>query len=355
MPGSSGAPFTDLLTSTAEISNLMSVLSVLAALLVMLVFLTKLIVQDMADGGGSGVTNLTVRSPQVLMSRVHVPFSLALRTESCGYSNQIHSVSLSVSSTCDYTLGFYWAVPIATFYKILQSPWPNFYRAFHESEELWEGGGQSSSLSRSSAHEKRDLVLQSPPASMELGPAPREVYPLVVVMVRSGSETAAQPSQVTALVNIIHLRDDICPIPSQVLSTYIRQGPSLTLLRQMFLSEGENSDTESAEDSETEDSPGVCGRTRARCVVCQVERVNRVALPCRHAASCQHCFDRLQARCPMCRALISSYFKLGPDRPVSPPASGPLSADTPGPGTGWRSWWARYNDWANNVRGAQQN
>ena len=45
MPSSSGAQMTDLLTSTAEISNLLSVLSVLAALLVMLVFLIKLIYQ----------------------------------------------------------------------------------------------------------------------------------------------------------------------------------------------------------------------------------------------------------------------------------------------------------------------
>ena len=90
-------------------------------------------------------------------------------------------------------------------------------------------------------------MVQSP-GRMELGQAPREVYPLVVVMVRSGSQLAAQPGQVTALVNIIHLKDDTCPIPSQVLSVYIRQGPSLTLLRQMFLSDGENSDTESAEE-----------------------------------------------------------------------------------------------------------
>ena len=40
---------TDLLTSTAEISNLVSVLSVLAGLLVMLVFLIKLIYQVRAD------------------------------------------------------------------------------------------------------------------------------------------------------------------------------------------------------------------------------------------------------------------------------------------------------------------
>ena len=48
MPSSMGAQITELLASTAEISNLMSVLSVLAALLVMLVFLTRLIYQVLA-------------------------------------------------------------------------------------------------------------------------------------------------------------------------------------------------------------------------------------------------------------------------------------------------------------------
>ena len=64
----------------------------------------------MEDDGG--VTKMTVRSPQMLMSRVHIPFSVSLKTESCSYSNKIHNVSLSLSSTCDYSVGFYWAVPI---------------------------------------------------------------------------------------------------------------------------------------------------------------------------------------------------------------------------------------------------
>ena len=311
----------------------------------------QLLFQDIADGGGGGVTKMTVRSPQVKMDRVHVPFSLSLRTETSRYSSSnIHSVGLSVSSTCDYTIGYYWSVPISTFYRILQAPWATFYQAFHESDSQLFQGGQS--RNSSSSHDKRDFVIHSP-GSMELGQAPREVYPLVVVMVRSGSgsEPAEECRQVTALINIIHLQDSSCPIPSQILGTYIRQSSSLTLLRQMFLSDGENSDTESAEDSETEDSLGVGVKTKARCVVCQVERVNRVALPCRHATSCQHCFERLQARCPMCRALITSFFKLHPDPAVSSPPEEPPVEDTAS--TGWRSWWRRYNNWVN--RGLVEN
>ena len=297
------------------------------------------------------MTKMMVRSAQVKMDRVHVPFSLSLNTETSRYSSNIHSVGLSISSTCDYSIGYYWAVPISSFYRILQSPWATFYQAFHGSDTELFPGGQS--RNHSSSHERRDFLIDSP-VSLQLGQAPRELYPLVVVMVRSGSETGGESSQVTALVNIIHLRDSTCPIPSQVLSTYIRQSSRLTLLRQMFLSDGENSDTESAEDSETEDSLGVGEKTKARCVVCQVERVNRVALPCRHATSCQHCFDRLQARCPMCRALITSFFKLYPDPVVSsPPPEKEVEEDTAR--TGWRSWWRRYNNWVNNVRGLVEN
>ena len=311
------------------------------------------VIQDMVDGGDGGVTKMTVRSAQVLMTPVHVPFTFSLSPESCLYSNKVHSVSVSTSSTCDYSIGYYWALPISTFYKLLRSPWSNFYQAFHN-----PGQGpaecQSSSVSLSPPHTSRDSVLRSQ-VGMELGQAPREVYPLVVVMVRTGSQAAAQPGQVTVLVNIIHLKDETCLIPSQVLSVYIRQGPALTLLRQMFLSDGENSDTESAEESDTEDSPGVGGGVRARCVVCQVERVNRVALPCRHAASCPQCFDRLEARCPMCRALITSYFKLRPDPDPVTEEVQPQPEDRAGLEPGWRSWWRRYNHWVNNVAGLIEN
>ena len=121
----------------------------------------QLLFQDIADGGGGGVTKMTVRSPQVKMDRVHVPFSLSLRTETSRYSSSnIHSVGLSVSSTCDYTIGYYWSVPISTFYRILQAPWATFYQAFHESDSQLFQGGQS--RNSSSSHDKRDFVIHSP-------------------------------------------------------------------------------------------------------------------------------------------------------------------------------------------------
>jgi len=345
---------TDLLTSTAEISNLMSVVVVLAGLLVMLVFLLKLIYQDLADGGGSGVTKVNVKTPQTVMTRVDVPFTLSLA------SSPLPSVALMVSAKCSYSTQIYWGVPISTFHHLLRAPWPWFYKAAtssHSDCQIFPGS--QSEVLMSGPHEARELSLQCP-QDLQLGLAPREVYPLVVVLVKSDSHVIEDLTEVTALVSIIHLKDASCPIPSQILSTYIRQGAGLTQLRPLYVSDdgapGESSDTESAEDSEAEDWPSAAG-LRARCVVCQTGRVNRVALPCRHASTCHACFDRLQSRCPMCRGLISSYFLLFPD-PVSPRAPGSDASDkapSPEAPRTWSSLWREFNVRLNTAMGLREN
>ena len=78
------AQLTDLLVSTAEVSNLFSILAVLGGLLVMMTFIIKMLYQvtptclsffklnyylfkDLGDGGG--VTRVTHRAPQTRMCR----------------------------------------------------------------------------------------------------------------------------------------------------------------------------------------------------------------------------------------------------------------------------------------------
>jgi len=332
---------TDLMTSTAEISNLVSVLTVLMGLVVMLVFLIRLIYQDIADGG-TGVTKVNVKTPQTIMTRVDVPFTLSLQSDTTS------AVKLKVSSKCAYSVKYSWAVPITSFHHMLRSPWPKFY----------ESAVSSDLDSHSGAHDDREIILQCP-QNLNLGQAPREVYPLVVILVKLGSENTEDYTAVTSLIKIIHLKDATCPIPSQVLSTYIRQGSGLTQLRPMFVSDnggGECSDTESAEDSETEDWPS-SGGIMARCVVCQLARVNRVALPCRHANTCASCFDRLQSRCPMCRGFISSYFLLFPD-PDPPPEDKSRAPEPEGSVHARRSWSTMWHEWnvrVNAAMGLQEN
>ena len=104
-----------------------------------------------------------------------------------------------------------------------RSPWQKFYKSTVSSDLD----------SHSGAHDDREIILQRP-QNLNLGQAPREVYPLVVILVKLGSENTENYTAVTSLVKIIHLKDATCPIPSQVLSTYIRQGsgPGLLVMSQ---------------------------------------------------------------------------------------------------------------------------
>jgi len=352
------AYFTDFLASTAEISNLMSVLAVLGGLLVMFVFLLRLIYQDIADGGGGGVTKVTHKSPQTKMTKVHIPFTLALQEE----SSLADTVRVKVSSTCPYYAKYFWGVQITAFHHVLRGPWPWFYQAFlHGNLFGVEHCVETSDVREAQdAHEERGVIIRKTSTlPLNLGQAPREVYPLVVVMVKKDSDQTEDLTEVTALVNIFHIKDSSCPIPSQILCTYMRQGAGVTLLRQMYLTDslgGESSDTESAEESETEDSPG-CVETKgmkAKCIICQLGRVNRVCLPCRHANTCGDCFERLQNRCPMCRGFISSYFLLRPEPARMEPPTSP-TPPIPPPTLTWAERLHRWNIWVNAAMGAQEN
>jgi len=353
------AYFTDFLASTAEISNLMSVLAVLGGLLVMFVFLLRLIYQDIADGGGGGVTKVTHKSPQTNMTKVSIPFTLSLQEQ----NTMDDSVRVKVSSSCPYYAKYFWGVQISAFHHVLRGPWPWFYEAFlHGNLFGVEHCVEISDVREArDAHEERGVVIRrTSTAPLNLGQAPREVYPLVVVLVRKDSDKTEDLTEVTALVNIFHIKDSSCPIPSQILCTYIRQGAGVTLLRQMYLTDslgGESSDTESAEDSDTEDSPGgdKTKEMQARCIICQLGRVNRVALPCRHANTCGECFERLQNRCPMCRGFISSYFLLRPEQVRTEPTSREHRPPPQPPTLTWAQRLQRWNVWANAAMGAQEN
>jgi len=356
------AYFTDFLASTAEISNLMSVLVVLGGLLVMFVFLLRLIYQDIADGGGAGVTKVTHRSPQTNMTKVDIPFTLSLQDQ-CMVPNAGLNVRVKVSSTSPYYARYFWGVQISAFHHVLRAPWPWFCDAFLHGNLFGKEHCVESSDVREAltAHEERGVVIRKGTVDpLHLGQAPREVYPLVVVMVKRDSDHTEDLTEVTALINIFHLKDPSCPIPSQILCTYMRQGAGVTLLRQMYLSDslgGESSDTESAEDSDTEDSPGDRGnkQVQARCIICQLGRVNRVALPCRHANTCGECFERLQNRCPMCRGFISSYFLLRPEPAVPASSMNSISPPSPPQTPTWSQRLHNWNLWFNAAIGLREN
>jgi len=327
------AQLTDLLVSTAEVSNLLSFLAVLGGLLVMMAFIIRMLYQELGDGGG--VTRVTHRAPQTRMCRVSVPITLAV--EDAGE----RGVTLKVSSQVPYILRYCWGVEIPTFHHVLRSPWPWFHEAALRGNLFGSGcieHGQASPVLQ--PHEELGLVASSP-QELSLGPSPRNSYPLVVVAIRADlGEDVEDLTMVTSLLAVVHIKDSVCPIPTQVLTSYVRQGAVSTQLVPLFVtsSPGESSDTESAEEEETEDMEGPLS-SRARCVVCQLERVTRAALPCRHAITCGSCFDRLKSQCPMCRAFINSYFLLGPE-----PQPAPDTPPPPSPASLWERAQRRWED-----------
>lgn len=90
----------------------------------------------------------------------------------------------------------------------------------------------------------------------------------------------------------IHIRDDVCRIPTRILYSYLKHNTPMPGVTSLVPTYGfdENSDNETL------------------CAVCQEKPVTRVILPCRHACTCGMCFDMLNRKCPLCRTTIQSFF-----------------------------------------------
>ena len=204
------AQLTDLLVSTAEVSNLLSFLAVLGGLLVMMAFIIRMLYQELGDGGG--VTRVTHRAPQTRMCRVSVPFTLAV--EDAGE----RGVTLKMSSQVPYVLRYCWGVEVATFHHVLRSPWSWFHEAVLRGNPFGSGciqHGQASPVLQ--PHEELALVASSP-QGLSLGPSPRNSYPLVVVALRADlGDDVEDLTMVTSLLAVVHIKDSVCPIPTQVI------------------------------------------------------------------------------------------------------------------------------------------
>lgn len=306
---------TGWLVNAAEASNLLSLLTVVCTFTLMVFFLLRLIGQDMAEG--TALTTLKHTPPRVQYTRVLLPFCLAWR-------GVVHTnrVEMRLSAVQEGRSRFFWGVDIAAFHQVLRAPRLWFLRAFVEGNLF--GDGKCRELGKiqefHSCQDNDISVSRSSTLQLNLGPAPRDEFPLVVVLMGAEGES---------LITAVHIRDTACPVPSQILAQYYRYGDVVSLLQPLYLATldlGESSDTESQEDSETEELQGARPKkAAARCIICQQERISRVILPCRHAVTCGACFTRLESRCPMCRGFVQSYFlmRAEPSPPPPPPPSSP--------------------------------
>ncbi|XP_041660658.1 cell growth regulator with RING finger domain protein 1 [Cheilinus undulatus] len=186
-----------------------------------------------------------------------------------------------------------------------------------------------------SSQERPEIHTCIPPdlGVTDLGPMPREHYPLVAVLTLAEQE-ARETHNIVASVSVLHVPDEKYRLSARVLFHYLltTQG-NMYELKPLFMSaesggasgvseqspaQSESGEAVGVEPSPAEEDDYVDGDGEFRsaggsrdCVVCQNAAVNRVLLPCRHACVCDGCVSRFQ-HCPICRAFILESFTLAP-------------------------------------------
>lgn len=367
---------TAMLVSVAELSNIFSVFVVLICLCGMVLFIMRNMMVFRVHGEdmmfGSSVHPVSPRIPQVKMMKVHIPFTFKLiESSKSSYSD----VQCSVSSQVPYTLLALWGVSIRELHLFLWRPWSAVREAARHGHLLHGHYQQAGTvLHSSSGHGERSvsLSLPRPPSpslapraassALDLGTPPRLCYPLVVFLVRGGDpeglgqDQELHPDESVALVNVVHIKDSVCTLPTSILAQYLKQANGqLSCLKQLYLATGNAMTSYDDEASPLDTAFCPNGLTRAGgangcgvraallceeqlCVVCQFYPLSRALLPCRHTCVCAGCFNRLD-RCPMCRSPIKSYFCIRGEDYMPLETGNSTKAAPPTPVSQWLQDW----------------
>ncbi|XP_014260678.1 cell growth regulator with RING finger domain protein 1-like isoform X2 [Cimex lectularius] len=293
---------TAMLVSVAELSNIMSVVAILVLLCGMVVFIMKHMTifwlhgEDIMFGSG-GVHNVQQRIPQMKMMKVHIPFTFKLQETS---TSSYQEVRCTVSSQVCYRLLAYWGVSIRELHLFLWRPWTIINSAIDQGSLLLGHYQQKGSEIREMSHGDKILTMSLPKEPLDLGTPPRLYYPLVIFLVRDTPGTL-HPDETVALINVVHIKDAVCTLPTSILAQYLKQANGqLSCLKQLYLATGNPLSYETGLDL-------VGDGIEQLCVVCQYFPLSRALLPCRHTCICASCFGKLDT-CPMCRTPIKSYF-----------------------------------------------
>lgn len=313
-----------LTSSISTMFPLVAFISVIAVILILFVKVTFNL-EVIRQQSSMPTINATVEIPRITMTKVLIPFTISLdHRESDG------TVKFSVSSNVKYTLQAFFNVSIREMHLSLSlRSWEEIKESVNVRNEYIIDQAFCKQLAldlrNQNPHEERTITIKAP-EEMNLGRAPRLAYPLVIFLIRADSENESADETVL-LMNVIHLQDSLCPLPTSILAQYLKQASGqLSCLKQLYLSaidsDGEYSYSKTnmgslslAEPctSELNSMPILCSDTMMQensdqlCVVCRYYPLSRALLPCRHTVLCAICFSKLD-RCPICRSTITSYF-----------------------------------------------
>ncbi|XP_067216320.1 cell growth regulator with RING finger domain protein 1-like isoform X2 [Linepithema humile] len=362
---------TAMLVSVAELSSIFPVLAVLIFFCAVFLFLMRNMMvlrvhgDDLMFGGGSSVITHSPRIPQMEMMKVHIPFTFKLHES---FKSTYAEVECEVSSQVEYSLQAIWGVSIRELHLALWKPWSTL-RDASLNGTLLKGHAQYLTPPQIQPHGEETLRLSLPAPELELGTPPRLCYPLVIFLTRRDNRDL-HPDETVALVNVVHIKDSVCTLPTSILAQYLKQANGqLSCLKQLYLATGNSSNYDESDAMSSaglgslalaepcngtsngggRDNLMASGQGSARgdqengslwntageqlCVVCQYFPLSRALLPCRHTCICASCFGKLD-RCPMCRSPIKSYFcirseeYMPPEKEINPckqrqPSHGP--------------------------------
>ncbi|KAG5678303.1 hypothetical protein PVAND_007990 [Polypedilum vanderplanki] len=310
---------------TSSISSMFPLVAFISVVAVIIILLVKVTFNLEVIRQSSMTINATVEIPRITMTKVLIPFSLSLQNrESDG------TVKFTVSSNTKYTLQAFFNVSIREMHLSLSL---RSWEEIKESVNVRNGyiieqafcKQLALDLRNQNPHEERTISIKTP-EEMNLGRAPRLAYPLVIFLIRADTEGNENADETVLLMNVIHLQDSFCPLPTSILAQYLKQASGqLSCLKQLYLSsidsDGEYSYSKTnmgslslAEPCTSDSMPILCSDTVMQennndqlCVVCRYYPLSRALLPCRHTVLCAICFSKLD-RCPICRSTITSYF-----------------------------------------------
>ncbi|XP_076055901.1 cell growth regulator with RING finger domain protein 1-like [Oratosquilla oratoria] len=367
------AVLTAALMSAAEISNIFSVVAVIICFICMVIFILRI------QGGRDGSVVFVAQAPiaRVNMQKISVPFSLRLERPK---EATFQGLQVTIRNDVPFLMRSYWGVSVNHIHALLALPWSNFLeQVIHKAALSAQHICEIESFVVNDT-EGRIVDISVPEnTSLDLGPMPRSTYPLVVCMVQQNDAMNQDIAEVGALVSIIHIKDDVCSIPTTVLHQFLKQYSGQCTRLQALYTQGSE---ETKENSRSAQGSGVSSEVQTdncsytdtvesnlcddrnpeeevqqesedeisldeACVVCQVNQTTRALLPCRHVCVCHSCFHRLE-NCPMCRTRIVSYFLV--DREATPP---PAPEPEHSQGTQARSlgFWQKLNGLLNNIIG----
>ncbi|XP_017784171.1 PREDICTED: cell growth regulator with RING finger domain protein 1-like isoform X1 [Nicrophorus vespilloides] len=323
--------------SLTELSNIFTVIAVILCFCAMLLYITRyawhfyrnmMVLRvngdDMVFHHGS-LHQVTARIPQMNMMKVHIPFTFKLlETSKSTYSE----LQYSVSSQVRYRMHVYWGVNIKELHVCLWRPWAALKELCQNGTLLNDHYQQPGPQLHKGPHSD-EIIKLSLPAPLDLGTPPRLCYPVVIFLLRVDNEGDVHPDETVALINVVHIKDSVCTLPTSILAQYLKQANGqLSCLKQLYLATGNpgnydednhiplalaepvNGDATMGQTivCPTSDDSAIWNSSGEQlCVVCQYFPLSRALLPCRHTCICASCFDKLD-RCPMCRGSIKSYF-----------------------------------------------